>query len=169
MKSTLVLILILLSISAKATLILDDVSCSTSTSSWTCSTSTSVVSDSSVEFGIILGNSFRAFDLDIDANSIRYDVLISVGNIGGLDPISLFDIDSDITGYTFNTNITGIDASRLSFSADNFDVNFDGLTTQVGQFLEITLQTASVPEPSTLAIFVLGVIGLASRRYKKQC
>jgi hypothetical protein len=27
--------------------------------------------------------------------------------------------------------------------------------------------TTSVPEPSTLAIFALGLIGLASRRFKK--
>jgi len=30
------------------------------------------------------------------------------------------------------------------------------------------VRTTSVPEPSTLAIFALGVIGLASRRFKKQ-
>jgi hypothetical protein len=32
----------------------------------------------------------------------------------------------------------------------------------------ISLVQASVPEPSTLAIFALGMIGLASRRFKKQ-
>ena len=33
---------------------------------------------------------------------------------------------------------------------------------------EILAEGVSVPEPSTLAIFVLGMIGLASRRFKKQ-
>jgi len=33
---------------------------------------------------------------------------------------------------------------------------------------EIPQLTSSVPEPSTLAIFALGMIGLASRRFKKQ-
>jgi len=32
----------------------------------------------------------------------------------------------------------------------------------------IITQTSEVPEPSTLAIFALGMIGLASRRFKKQ-
>jgi hypothetical protein len=30
------------------------------------------------------------------------------------------------------------------------------------------IQQASVPEPSTLAIFALSIVGLASRRFKKQ-
>lgn len=32
----------------------------------------------------------------------------------------------------------------------------------------VTISTQDVPEPSTLAIFALGMIGLASRRFKKQ-
>jgi len=35
-------------------------------------------------------------------------------------------------------------------------------------FVEVTFSYNSVPEPSTLAIFALGMIGLASRRFKKQ-
>lgn len=31
-----------------------------------------------------------------------------------------------------------------------------------------TLHYTEVPEPSTLAIFALGIMGLASRRFKKQ-
>mgnify|MGYP002700338185 FL=1 len=38
----------------------------------------------------------------------------------------------------------------------------DTLTLRIGQ------PTEEVPEPSTLAIFALGMIGLASRRFKKQ-
>jgi hypothetical protein len=33
---------------------------------------------------------------------------------------------------------------------------------------DVVISTTSVPEPSTLAIFALGMIGLASRRFKKQ-
>ena len=32
----------------------------------------------------------------------------------------------------------------------------------------VTSPTTSVPEPSTLAIFALGIMGLAARRFKKQ-
>ena len=33
---------------------------------------------------------------------------------------------------------------------------------------QVTITGVSVPEPSTLAIFALGILGLASRRFKKQ-
>jgi hypothetical protein len=41
------------------------------------------------------------------------------------------------------------------------EVQFNGTLTNSGS------QNTSVPEPSTLAIFALGLIGLASRRFKK--
>jgi len=48
----------------------------------------------------------------------------------------------------------------------------DPCTKQISEYEDveylITLREASVPEPSTLAIFALGMIGLASRRFKKQ-
>lgn len=34
--------------------------------------------------------------------------------------------------------------------------------------IDVTVGTTTVPEPSTLAIFALGLMGLASRRFKKQ-
>jgi len=48
--------------------------------------------------------------------------------------------------------------------------NFDTSTNNFAGFVMIKddTQTNSVPEPSTLAIFALGMIGLASRRFKKQ-
>lgn len=45
------------------------------------------------------------------------------------------------------------------------------LTMKNGETVTVTLNgvdVSSVPEPSTLAIFALGMIGLASRRFKKQ-
>ncbi len=44
-----------------------------------------------------------------------------------------------------------------------------GLLPPVGfQLYRLSPNTSNVPEPSTLAIFALGMIGLASRRFKKQ-
>lgn len=43
----------------------------------------------------------------------------------------------------------------------------EGVVT-VNTIIDEEEQVASVPEPSTLAIFALGVIGLASRRFKKE-
>jgi hypothetical protein len=58
-------------------------------------------------------------------------------------------------------------------TVDPYDtrVAYDGIQNRaishgaVGVWL---YRTVDVPEPSTLAIFALGMIGLASRRFKKQ-
>lgn len=50
---------------------------------------------------------------------------------------------------------------RRSGSTSNFSVNLDG------NFEMISSTASSVPEPSTLAIFALGMMGLASRRRNK--
>lgn len=66
---------------------------------------------------------------------------------------------------------------HLRWSADNLAAPIDPASVTSGNASGFALyrehvepsQTASdVPEPSTLAIFALGMIGLASRRFKKQ-
>ena len=55
------------------------------------------------------------------------------------------------------------DCDNCSNSNSNIDVSFRNMSiTQSSDQL-----AAQVPEPTTLAIFALGVIGLASRRFKK--
>lgn len=54
------------------------------------------------------------------------------------------------------------EASLNSHSATNFTSNINFLLYKDAP------SNTSVPEPSTLAIFILGMIGLASRRFKKQ-
>jgi hypothetical protein len=79
--------------------------------------------------------------------------------------------DNNTQAWTsFNQNIT---ASLLSFQGQNvlvrfaqadnsgpFDIGFDNVS--------ITTETTSVPEPSTLAIFALGIMGLAARKFNKK-
>ena len=52
-----------------------------------------------------------------------------------------------------NTSVAGVGLADASY-------NF-------GQYGTVDFRSASVPEPSTLAIFALGIMGLASRRFKK--
>jgi hypothetical protein len=75
----------------------------------------------------------------------------------------------------FGDNGKWVDAffpvSNADISVNGFADN--GLGSVAGtdywfHFNEITTTTNAVPEPSTLAIFTLGIIGLASRRFKKQ-
>jgi len=99
----------------------------------------------------------------------------NLGSIGWIENQEyLFDIvftSSLVEVYVDNTleiSITATDAGLASFSdgAAGFynlsqdNVLYAGITEQ-------NLPSSSVPEPSTLAIFALGMIGLASRRFKK--
>jgi len=64
------------------------------------------------------------------------------------------------TNHTLMLDVGGI--SRVEFSQIS-NVTGDGIV-----FDNFNFTTTEVPEPSTLAIFALGVMGLASRKFKKQ-
>jgi hypothetical protein len=103
-----------------------------------------------------------------------------------------FGADSGAYGYNGNNSFsalldgTSIGTGSLLSLGDNWaqesliftatsnshQIGF-GLSTSTAAYLQIdgiSLReiSAAVPEPSTLAIFALGMIGLASRRFKKQ-
>jgi hypothetical protein len=83
-----------------------------------------------------------------------------------------FDYGQTVSGNSTKPMIDGIMASNLE---GFFGVIFDVAKTTVvlnqnKQYLitdNLTFGVTSVPEPFTLAIFSLGILGLASRQYKK--
>ena len=130
----------------------------------------SAVVGSGVEF------SERFIAVDISDNMIMFDWLSNVGYSTG-SPIQYYRIwNMDWVGGTGSitevnvdfANITGFDASNVTFGSDYIEVAIGGLSMNNNSFINIELNSTSVPEPSTLAIFALGIIGLASRRFKKQ-
>lgn len=86
----------------------------------------------------------------------------------GHDLVAKYSIDS-LTHYAApncgSYGITGtlsiLDGVQTGCYADKFTLN--ALET-----FSVNEATSAVPEPSTLAIFILGIIGLASRKIKKQ-
>jgi hypothetical protein len=72
-----------------------------------------------------------------------------------LNPSQLLDLASD---GKINTTVT---ATASDFDYRYATISFEGIESERPNYNE-------VPEPSTLAIFALGIIGLASRRFKKQ-
>lgn len=70
---------------------------------------------------------------------------------------------NDTNGYTTPS------LNVLRFFEDDVDENFSGSVDFIRIHDDASSfgQIAVVPEPSTLAIFTLGIIGLASRRFKK--
>jgi len=69
------------------------------------------------------------------------------------------------TIYTSPITFTGLNISGLRLSSTIFQ---NQSYHNVNSSMSYTLSGTAVPEPSTLAIFALGIIGLASRRFKKQ-
>tara|TARA_R110000744_G_scaffold20143_12_gene52948 strand:+ start:964 stop:1671 length:708 start_codon:yes stop_codon:yes gene_type:complete len=67
-----------------------------------------------------------------------------------------YDLTSTLSSYA-GQNI------RVSFEQQDNAANFSATLDNVS-----FTSTVNVPEPSTLAIFALGIMGLASRRFKKQ-
>jgi hypothetical protein len=75
---------------------------------------------------------------------------------------------------TFSTNvlhgeyIAAIDFSTVQARYIRIKAISGDFGLSIGEFQAFGSKASSVPEPSTLAIFALGMIGLASRRIKKQ-
>ncbi len=70
------------------------------------------------------------------------------------------NVDVNLEGYSLLANNDYILRLTASGEGNGNNAGFDNLV--------INGDLTSVPEPSTLAIFALGIIGLASRRFKKQ-
>jgi hypothetical protein len=81
-----------------------------------------------------------------------------------------FNIEYDGFTDVFTASFIGLAAGSHSIKlgiADGGDAVYDSTVfIQSGSFSDI--DTTSVPEPSALAIFALGIMGLTSRRFKKQ-
>jgi len=79
----------------------------------------------------------------------------------------VFDLFGTIPAFlsvTINgaTTLAGLDASRITFDADNIFVNWQGLSFNNETI--VSLDVAAVPEPPTLLLVGGGILGLAARR-----
>ncbi len=83
-----------------------------------------------------------------------------------------FSAGEYITGISLLNNdlVSPNTVPLLSFTNNSIHISYAGVFDFTGNSasFQITTSSASVPEPSTLAIFALGMIGLASRRFNKQ-
>jgi hypothetical protein len=79
-----------------------------------------------------------------------------------------------VGGASNSLNVMSLLNERVSSDANYFALHFNGNTSDIytqpsnGASLFLNVNYTDVPEPSTLAIFALGIMGLASRRFKKQ-
>jgi hypothetical protein len=103
-----------------------------------------------------------------DITVLATDYVGNNGNNGWADnTVYGFSLDFTTTGIKIDIDGTNIFDVAGSFNSGKFgfynysqsQVRYTGFTEEVSQ---------SVPEPSTLAILALGLMGLASRRFKKR-
>jgi hypothetical protein len=92
------------------------------------------------------------------SNDVNFSTFTTLGlftaTIGFADPIPLQQFDLlDTTGRYVRVDMLSTHGST--------NINF-------GEFIFGASSANAVPEPSTLAIFALGIMGFASRRFKKQ-
>jgi hypothetical protein len=107
------------------------------------------------------GSSWFNFELD---NSIFLDALteyaVFVGNPDGLGAVFMQSaVDTDYTGGS---------AYRDRVGNGTFDENLAVSSHGFDRIFHVDLLAVEVPEPSTLAIWGLGLMVLVSRRFKKQ-
>jgi len=93
----------------------------------------------------------------------------SPGAPGGFDGVHIQDYSGTIRSFTSagvnpNSNVPGLDSSRVTFDADNIYVDLGGLSFEPGQ--RFSLDVAANPEPATLLLFGLGLAGVVGVRMR---
>jgi len=97
---------------------------------------------------------------DLASWSNLFTINSSYGEVTwGMDTFSTDILHSE---YIADIDFTTVQARYLRIKAINGDFGIS-----IGEFQAFGNKVSEVPEPSTLAIFALGMIGLASRRFKK--
>jgi hypothetical protein len=100
-----------------------------------------------------------------------YSGLNMTGSLLGSISFAANSSDNNCVGDP-NGGFCNWDIGSLSFAGTAKSIDFSGSVNLVAfdniTFGSINPEPEAVPEPSTLAIFALGIMGLASRRFKKQ-
>ncbi len=114
--------------------------------------------DTSFNFAIFDNQSY------FGATSVAFMMGFNISNNSGYLGIDSRFLNG-VSNYDQQIQFNGFFATMPSMSVSNF--NDFTLSRNGDTFSVFERESSDVPEPSTLAIFALGIIGIASRRFKK--
>jgi len=127
-----------------------------------------------------LSNNTSSFSVNGSQVATFTDIRFSQGIDGlfGLITSTNIQVNSNVAfswAGEFNSNMQYSTFNSGTYAFDDWGYYFGhrralegGYTINVGNVSTANNDPTNVPEPSTLAIFALGIMGLASRRFKKQ-
>jgi len=106
---------------------------------------------------------------DLQSWTNLFNIVPSDGEV----TVSMGGMDTMSTDFNHNDYIPALDFSSVQARYMRITATGGDNSYSIGEFqafgsLAVNRQSTSVPEPSTFAIFALGMIGLTSRRFKKQ-
>jgi len=109
------------------------------------------------------------YSVDVDDSSVWVDYLGTTSwtdnvNFNGL---VISQIDSMLSNFVIDTNFVGWDDSRFTYADNSLRFDWQGLAFNTDTFFHIDFNDGEVPEPSIIALFGLGLIGLGFARRRK--
>jgi hypothetical protein len=111
------------------------------------------------------------FDLTVTGSKIVADYKgQSTWTSASFNGFVLTDLTKLFPSVSLNsaTNLIGFDASRFHVANNSLFVNWSGLSFNQNSQVVFDVQSTGVPEPLTLSLLAIGLLGIAATRKRKQ-